>query len=116
MASCGQEDLIQIQVVEFLKQCTDLPFYHYAGERKCTPQAGALLKRKGVKAGVADLHLPRPNKTYRDLWIELKTPSGKVSAAQADFLRQRVEEGSCCHIAYSSAEAILMIKAFYSIE
>lgn len=115
MASCGQEDLIQIQVVEFLKQCTDLPFYHYAGERKCTPQAGAFLKRKGVKPGVPDLHLPKPNATHKDLWIELKTPSGRVSPSQAEFLRQRIEEGSCCHVAYSAPEAILMIKEFYGI-
>ena len=111
----GPEDIIQIQVVEWLKQKTDLPFYAYASERRCSPQAGALLKRKGVKPGVPDLHLPRPNATYKDLWIELKAPSGSVSDAQAEFLRERIEEGSCCHIAYSSSEAILIIRDFYSI-
>lgn len=116
MGNIGREDLIQVAVVEWLKQCTDLPFYHYAGERQCSAQTGAFLKRKGVKPGVPDLHLPRPNATHKDLWIELKTPTGRVSPAQAEFLRQRIEEGSCAHIAYSADEAILMIKAFYSIE
>jgi VRR-NUC domain len=111
----GPEDIIQIQVCEWLKNNTDLPFYHYANERKASQQYCSILKRKGVKAGVADLHLPRPNDKFKDLWIELKAPLGKISESQAVFLRQRIEEGSCAHIAYSAEEAILMIKEFYDI-
>ena len=112
----GKEDIIQIQICEWLKQTTDLPYYHYAGERKCTPQYGSMLKRKGTKPGVSDLHFPRPNDTFKDLWIELKAPGGKVTEAQTQFLHDRMTEGSCCHICYSSNEAIGVIKSFYGME
>lgn len=115
MAKIGLEEIEHLKTVEWLKQMTDLPFYHYANERKCTPMEGVRLMRLGVKPGVADLHLPRSNETYKDLWIELKSKDGRVSEAQANFLRERIEEGSCAEIAYSSEEAIEIIKSFYGL-
>ncbi len=115
MSKVGEEEIIHLQVVEWLKQKTDLPFFHYANERKCTAMQGMRLKRLGVKPGVADLHLPRSNEAYKDLWIELKSPTGKISKSQADFLRERMGEGSCAYVAYSSEEAIDIIKEFYKL-
>lgn len=43
---------------------------------------GARLKAEGVVAGVADLILLKPNRHYAALLIEMKTPTGRQSAAQ----------------------------------
>lgn len=110
-----EETKIQIQVCEWVKQQTTIPFLHVANERKTSPMMGALLKRMGVRAGVSDLFFPRGNKTFSGLWLELKAPNGKVSPVQAKFMCDMVNEGYCCQIAYSPAEAICMIKAFYGM-
>lgn len=113
----GDEDIMQIQVNEWLLQChPDLPSFHFANERKCSPLEGRLLKRKGVRKGVLDWFFPRSNNTFKDMWIEQKTKTGKITKEQAEFARERIKEGSCVHISYSAEETILMIKAFYSIE
>ncbi len=47
--------------------------------------------------------------------MELKTKTGRLSIAQATFIRERLEDGYMCHIAYSSDEAIQLIKEFYDV-
>jgi len=45
----------------------------------------AIMKGEGVLAGVADLFLMVPNKSYHGLWIEMKTPKGRSSDSQKLF-------------------------------
>lgn len=116
MAKIGEESVIQLQVINWIVQVGKMPVIHIANERSCSPQYGSFLKKMGVLAGVSDLFFPRGNGKYPGMFIELKKPGGKLSPAQAIFLRDRVADGYICHIAYSANEAILMIKAFYSIE
>lgn len=109
------EDLIQVQVCEFLTQCTDIPFWHTANQRSTSPAQGAKLKRMGVVAGVADLFLPRSNGKFHGLFIELKSPKGIVSDAQAKFISRMQMEGYAAHVCYSSEEAIQLIKSHFGI-
>lgn len=69
--------------------------YHVANERKCSPQQGQLLKRKGVKRGVPDMFLPVPRGGYCGLYIELKADGGRVSKDQAWWLKELEEQGYC---------------------
>lgn len=46
---------------------------------------GARLKLEGVMAGVSDLILLKPNKTYHGLLIEMKTAVGVQSQSQKDW-------------------------------
>ena len=111
------EAIEQIKVVEWLKQTQPgLPFYHFAGERRCSPQTGAFLKRMGVKAGVSDLFFPRKNMSHSGLWIELKTLIGRASPAQIQFMKEMRLEGYEAEVAYGADEAINYIKLFYGIE
>lgn len=111
----NNEAVIQVQIVEWLKQTTDLPFYHFAGERKCSPQTGVFLKRMGVKAGVSDLFFPRGNLSAKGLWLELKGEKGRASAAQLTFLKDMRLEGYAAEVSYGYNEAIFYIKSFYDI-
>jgi hypothetical protein len=54
---------------------------------------GAILKREGVVAGVADLFLMKSNNKYHGLWIEVKTDKGKQSESQKEFERKALREG-----------------------
>lgn len=109
------EDLIQIQVIEYIKQCTTLPYFHIANQRQTSPAQGAKLKRMGVVAGVADLFLPRSNGKFHGLFIELKSPKGIVSDAQAKFISRMKMEGYAAHVCHSSEEAIKLIKYHFGI-
>lgn len=111
----GAEAIEQIKIVEWLKQCTDLPFIHIGNERKCSPQYGALLKRMGIKKGVADLFFPRGNAHYKGLFIELKTLTGKPTKEQIQFLDEMSRENYFTAINYGSEETIGTIKAFYGL-
>lgn len=68
-------------------------FHHFANERKCSYQQGALLKRMGVKRGVADFFLAYPNKGTAGLWIELKVGKNKPTPEQVDFLKRKASRG-----------------------
>lgn len=110
------EEIEQIKVVEFLRQCTDLPFLHVANERRCSPQQGHRLKRLGVRKGVSDLFLPRKNAYASGLWIELKTENGRATPDQMNFLKEMRLEGYEAEVCYGANDAISQIKRFYSIE
>jgi hypothetical protein len=43
------------------------------------------LKREGAKSGVADLILPINNSFFNQLWIEVKTDKGRLSANQKQW-------------------------------
>jgi hypothetical protein len=109
------EDIEQIVVVEFVKQCTDLPVFHIPNQRQTSPQHGAMLKRMGVWAGCADLFFPRSNHFKKGLFIELKTLKGRPTEKQIAFLEAMEREGYSTQICYGSKEAIETIKAFYAL-
>lgn len=111
----GKETICQVQVCEWVKQKTDLPFIHIANERVTSAPSGSLLKKMGVRAGVSDCFIPRANSTHHGLWIELKIPPNKPTDLQKKFLEDMKKEGYGTFVAYSSLEAIQIIKDFYQI-
>ena len=82
MAKIGLEDTQLIILMDWIRfNKLDDVTYHCANERSTTPQAGALLKRKGVLAGVADVIMMKPSQRWHGLAIELKVKGGKLSPA-----------------------------------
>lgn len=110
------EDIEQIIVMEFVRQVAKVPALHIANQRQTSPQHGAMLKRLGVTAGVADLFFPRGNDQFKALWIELKTKVGKPSPVQLKFLDDMRSEGYMGVVAYGSQEAINCIVDFYGLD
>lgn len=90
----SEEDYAQITISDFCA-VNNIPFYHFANERKCGVVQGKILKRKGVKKGVADCFLPRPSQGqgFSGLWIELKIYPRKATIEQVEFLVDRRAEG-----------------------
>ena len=65
------------------------------------------LKREGVRPGIPDLCLPLPiPKVCAGLYIELKSPDGKVSLNQKDFMEYLQWAGYKAIVCYSAQEAI----------
>jgi hypothetical protein len=64
------------------------------GENRDTVTA-ARLKATGLKSGVADTFLPEPCGVYHGLYIELKTPTGRLSENQREFIAAMRKRGYC---------------------
>lgn len=64
------------------------------------------LKRMGVLAGVADLHLPVSRSGYHSIYIEMKFDDGRLSKSQKEFLKAASYERNYCIVCYSAADAI----------
>ena len=110
-----EEQIEQIKVFDWIRQCTDLPAIHIANERKCNPQQGSLLKRMGVRPGVSDIFIPRAILKFHGTFIELKTKKGKPTLTQLVFLQDMAREEYFTMVCYGADEAIQTIKALYEI-
>lgn len=74
------------------------------------------LKRQGVKAGVSDIMLPRPNKYYHGLYIEMKYGKNKPSDKQKDFLKYVNNIGYCGVVCYGFEAAKSVIERYLNNE
>lgn len=82
---------------------------HIANERRCSIQQGKILKRMGVKAGVADIFVAIPRGIYHGLWIELKAGKNKATPLQKEFLANMAKQGylTACVTGYENAREII---------
>ena len=77
------EDRLQIEVIAYLRmQYPKALSVHIANERATSPRQGALLKRKGVTAGMPDVMVFHRNGRENGLAIELKIGNNKPTASQ----------------------------------
>ena len=106
------EEKLQIQVHEWF--CLSFPrhkeeFHHFAGERRCSRIYGHILHLMGVKAGVADIFIDVPMKSYRGLWVELKVGKNKPTEAQKHFLARKAIIGyvTGCVVGFDAAKEFI---------
>ncbi len=63
------------------------------GGKRSSAREGARLKAEGVKPGVSDLLLPLRRGGFGGLWLEMKAPGGKPTAAQKAWLERMAAAG-----------------------
>lgn len=99
-----KEDALQMSVANYL-DLLNLLWMHPANERKTSIQAGARLKRKGVKSGVPDCLIFVPKGIFSGLAIELKIKPNKTTENQKKWLKslQNAKWKTC--VCYSFDEA-----------
>lgn len=85
--------------------------YHACNEGKRNPVRS---KKIGIVSGVADVHLPIPNKDYHSLYIEFKAGSNKQTPEQIEFEKQVKAAGNEYVVCYSAASAIEILKDYLS--
>ena len=104
----GKEQIDHINVVNWFNyQFPELSddFHHFANERVCSIQQGRILKRMGVKKGVADFFLAVAAKGCFGLWIELKVGKNKPTKEQVEFIGRKNSRGYKADVAYGFDEA-----------
>jgi len=89
-------------------------FHHFANERKCSPTHGRILKRMGVKKGVADFFLAFPLNENSGFWIELKIGNNKPTKEQTEFLARKAARGYAAVCVWGCEAAKEMILTYLS--
>lgn len=75
------EDLLQIDMGRWLHVVApDLIWWHTPNGGARDARVGSVLKRMGALAGVPDLAFLLPDR--RVLWVEVKTPTGRLTPEQ----------------------------------
>lgn len=104
------EDTEQMMLIRWaeLQSCKypelDLLFHIPNGGKRDAREA-ARFKQLGVKAGVPDLCLPAPRGMFHGLFIEMKSPDGKVTEKQKEWLEKLTKQGYDTAVCYSFEEA-----------
>ena len=70
------------------------------------------LKAEGVRRGIPDLFLACPRGGKHGIFLEMKSAVGKLSTEQKTFIDGARDRGYFVGVAYSSDEAISMIKIY----
>jgi hypothetical protein len=79
------------------------------------PITGAILKREGAMAGVADLFVMKANAEFAGLFIEMKAGKGKASEAQEAFGYAAVVSGYAYTVCHSFDEFASTVKTYMSL-
>lgn len=66
---------------------------------------GAILKAEGVRAGVPDICLPCASNGYTSLWIEFKSPKGRLGDNQKNYIELLKANGHAVFVCYDWEEA-----------
>ena len=84
--------------------------HHFANERKCSIAEGRILKKMGVKRGVADFFLALPVSGKSGLWIELKVGKNKPTKEQMYFLGRKSNRGyeAVCVWGFEAAREVIL--------
>lgn len=103
-----------LRVMEWVRLHPSISPYviHIPNESPRHPRYGALLKRMGMRKGVADLFIALPLNGYGGAWIELKTLKGKTTASQNCFLRDMKKAGYFVAVTRGIDETIETIKEY----
>ena len=105
------EYLAQKNVIEWC-QWQMIPVFHIPNEGKRTTREGARLKAIGLSRGVPDLMIPVPSGGYHGLFIEMKTKTGRVTEAQAEWMKRLAENGYAVRLCRGSAQAFEAISDY----
>ena len=106
------EDDLQMAVAKYLDSIGVL-WCHVANERKTSPQAGARLKKKGVKSGVPDCLIFEPRSDHNGLAIELKVDKNKPTDNQRKWLNALGYNNWYTAVCYSIDEVKEVVEKYY---
>jgi len=112
-ATNDEGDSVQTPVAQYLDKIGVLWFHPANGGSRHVLEA-VKLKRHGVKAGVPDIIVMEARKGYHGLQIELKRQKGgRVSPAQAEWLKRLTENGYLALVARGFDDALLIVQNYF---
>lgn len=107
MARKRIEAQYQISFIEWVRYCHPeiLAFAIPNGGSRNVIEAKNL-KRQGVMPGVPDIFVASPNQEYAGLFLEMKSPKGRLTPKQQDVQKKLSKAGYGVKTVYSIDEAI----------
>lgn len=75
-------------------------------------RVAAALKAEGVKAGVPDLHWPISRCGYNSLYLEVKTPHGRLSPNQKAMIARLEEAGNLVEVVRDVEHALNVLRQY----
>lgn len=100
------ESYEQRQLIQWSRADPRLQFLFHIPNESVGGQGWLVRNRQmGVKSGVPDLFYPVPMKGYHGLFIEMKTKTGRLSAAQKRWLNALNQMGYKAVVAHGWKEA-----------
>ena len=123
----NEETRLQISVIEHLDMifpfrwpelCFEkdgvkvAPIYSNKNESKSKAHVQRLFNRMGRKSGVPDLFMPVPFGGFSGLYIELKTPKGRVSSKQLDLMTFLNQMGYYCLVCRSVESVVKAVEEY----
>lgn len=73
---------------------------------------GAILKAEGVRAGVPDLFVCVPRGGFHGLYLELKSPIGRLRPDQVTFMASATSQGYLCEVSRDFSHATKFIENY----
>lgn len=67
---------------------------------------------EGLKKGMPDIHLPVARGNYSSMYLELKTPKGKLSEFQKNRIHLLEKAGNYCTVSKSFEESVILIQSY----
>jgi hypothetical protein len=112
LATYLTEEQIQVQVAQYLnaKLPKDWRWHHTPNGSHRLKSVAAKLKAQGVKPGVPDVCILRPNGS--PLWIELKAFGGVLTVAQREFGAWCIANRQPFKVCRSVGEVEVFLKEF----
>lgn len=98
------EHVIQCQAIQWIRQNTPYVCYAIPNGGSRGRRQGAALKAEGVLAGIPDIHIPA-----LALFIEMKTPVGKVSPIQKEMHGRLRKDGQTVEVCRSVDDVIRVV-------
>lgn len=86
--------------------------HHVPNGGKMPAGSAGKLKGMGMRRGLPDLVLPVPRSPHHGLYLELKSPSGRVRPTQRWWLQALAEAGYAVEVAYRLDDAIEAVEEY----
>ncbi len=114
------EDTEQIRLMKWAEAAQEIYpelrwLHHIPNGGRRNRQEAIKLRNMGVKAGVADLHLPYPRGAYHSLYVEMKYDRNTLTPEQREFLSAMQIEGHKCIVCHSAEAAIESIRHYLGL-
>jgi hypothetical protein len=108
------EEQIQVQVAQYLnaKLPRDWRWHHTPNGSHRLKSVAAKLKAQGVKPGIPDVCILRPNGA--PIWIELKAFGGVLTVSQKDFMTWARAAKHPFKVCRSVGEVEVFLKEFFA--
>jgi len=112
-----QESKLQRQAVKWFRlQYPNHVLFHIPNGGMRSKTEASIMKAEGVVAGVPDLFLAYSNYGYNGLFIEMKTPKGRITNTQEYFMEHATRAGYLCAVCRSLDDFMELVNNYLKTE